>query len=441
MPRRQRRGRARRSRSRCRSRLPRRHAPARARDGRGPSRSTTSSIRPQRVRAEAGRITLRGRQPRALGHTLHVSAASRELWRSDAAAGRARHGRGRSREATTSSSASSATTRSSACTARWRCDEARRARPLPLGHGQLRDRRDGGHRGAPRGPGGHDRQRRRLALARPAAAAGLFDNDARTLRVVRERERFGVNVLGAGQEELARLFASKVPEEEKFAGVAHTRPRRIPVLEGALAWVGCRLERLVAGGDHTIGIGAVEARRRARAPAALVPGALPDIHDGRPRGARLGADAVNLGAGALGAWHWWRVTVSRAFWPLLRAGQALVVLQAIYGGVLVAGRARPPGAAPRLRARADRGLVPGRAAAPRLGRYCAPQRASPRAARWRTCPRTSSARSSRHRPARDRRDGGVGPRRGDPRTARRRAVLTCDSALSNTPHKVLQISP
>jgi hypothetical protein len=44
---------------------------------------------------------------------------------------------------------------------------------------------------------------------------------------------------------------------------------------------------------------------------------------------------VNLAAGALGAWHWWRVTVSRAFWPLLRAGQALVVVVALDGGILV----------------------------------------------------------------------------------------------------------
>ena len=33
----------------------------------------------------------------------------------------------------------------------------------------------------------------------------------------------------------------------------------IPVIEGVLAWVGCRLERLIPGGDHTIGIGSVEA--------------------------------------------------------------------------------------------------------------------------------------------------------------------------------------
>jgi flavin reductase (DIM6/NTAB) family NADH-FMN oxidoreductase RutF len=85
-----------------------------------------------------------------------------------------------------------------------------------------------------------------------------FDNSARTLQVVRDTERFGVNVLAQGQQELARLFASKAPEDAKFAGVPHQVHDGIPVIEGVLAWVGCRLERLVPGGDHTIGIGAVE---------------------------------------------------------------------------------------------------------------------------------------------------------------------------------------
>jgi flavin reductase (DIM6/NTAB) family NADH-FMN oxidoreductase RutF len=87
-----------------------------------------------------------------------------------------------------------------------------------------------------------------------------FDNEARTLPVVREQGRFGVNVLAAGQEGLARLFASRtIPEHQKFAGVPHSVHDGIPVLEGVLAWVGCRLERLEPGGDHTIGIGTVEA--------------------------------------------------------------------------------------------------------------------------------------------------------------------------------------
>jgi hypothetical protein len=47
--------------------------------------------------------------------------------------------------------------------------------------------------------------------------------------------------------------------------------------------------------------------------------------------------AVNLAAGAYGAWAWWRELPAPGFWPLLRAGQALVVLQAVHGGVLLIG--------------------------------------------------------------------------------------------------------
>ncbi len=93
----------------------------------------------------------------------------------------------------------------------------------------------------------------------PVLLLVAFANDARTLPAVRDTGRFGVNVLAAGQADLARLFASKTPEREKFAGVAHTVHDGIPVIEGVLAWVGCRLEQLIPGGDHTIGIGAVEA--------------------------------------------------------------------------------------------------------------------------------------------------------------------------------------
>jgi hypothetical protein len=52
--------------------------------------------------------------------------------------------------------------------------------------------------------------------------------------------------------------------------------------------------------------------------------------------------AVNLAAGLWGAWGWWRVTPSRAFWPLLRTGQALVAVTAVQGAILLAmGRELP----------------------------------------------------------------------------------------------------
>jgi len=51
---------------------------------------------------------------------------------------------------------------------------------------------------------------------------------------------------------------------------------------------------------------------------------------------------VNAAAGAWGAWCWWRARDAPGFWPLLRTGQALVVLQAAGGGILaLAGRELP----------------------------------------------------------------------------------------------------
>ena len=91
----------------------------------------------------------------------------------------------------------------------------------------------------------------------PVLLLVCFDNASRTLPVVRESRRFAVNVLRAGQEELARVFASKRVADEKFAAATHTVAHGVPVLDDALAWFVCELRELVPGGDHTIGIGAV----------------------------------------------------------------------------------------------------------------------------------------------------------------------------------------
>ena len=52
--------------------------------------------------------------------------------------------------------------------------------------------------------------------------------------------------------------------------------------------------------------------------------------------------AVNAAAGVWGAWCWWQWRQGRGFWPLLRVGQGLVVLQAADGAILlIAGRDLP----------------------------------------------------------------------------------------------------
>jgi 3-hydroxy-9,10-secoandrosta-1,3,5(10)-triene-9,17-dione monooxygenase reductase component len=93
----------------------------------------------------------------------------------------------------------------------------------------------------------------------PLLALVCFENNARTLPIVREAGRFGVNVLGARQEDVAEVFDSKVPEPEKLVAVPHRYESGVPIIEGALSWVVCTLRELIAGGDHTIAIGEIVA--------------------------------------------------------------------------------------------------------------------------------------------------------------------------------------
>jgi hypothetical protein len=45
---------------------------------------------------------------------------------------------------------------------------------------------------------------------------------------------------------------------------------------------------------------------------------------------------VNLAAGLVGSWQWWRSTPGRRFWPVLRIGQAFTALAAIDGLLVLA---------------------------------------------------------------------------------------------------------
>jgi flavin reductase (DIM6/NTAB) family NADH-FMN oxidoreductase RutF len=74
-------------------------------------------------------------------------------------------------------------------------------------------------------------------------------------------EHFGVSVLGAHQEALARWFAnlSRPLGTAQFEGIdCDPGPvTGVPLIGGALAWFECRLWRTYDGGDHSIFIGEV----------------------------------------------------------------------------------------------------------------------------------------------------------------------------------------
>jgi flavin reductase len=82
-----------------------------------------------------------------------------------------------------------------------------------------------------------------------------------------ETRYFGVSVLSAGQEHLAKHFASR----GRPAGLAQfddvewtpARSSGAPLLNGALAWLECEVAQVYHGGDHSIFLGTVlDATRR-----------------------------------------------------------------------------------------------------------------------------------------------------------------------------------
>jgi flavin reductase (DIM6/NTAB) family NADH-FMN oxidoreductase RutF len=74
-------------------------------------------------------------------------------------------------------------------------------------------------------------------------------------------EKFGVSILSNDQGEVSGRFASK-KVEDKFAGVAWTRGELgVPLLEGAICTLECRLHNLLPGGDHSIFVGEVVSAR------------------------------------------------------------------------------------------------------------------------------------------------------------------------------------
>ena len=84
---------------------------------------------------------------------------------------------------------------------------------------------------------------------------------------------FGVSILSADQAETARHFADwrRPAGMAQFASVEHRIGGRTgsPLLDGALAWVECELDRVHEGGDHSVFLGRVVACSRGASTGAL----------------------------------------------------------------------------------------------------------------------------------------------------------------------------
>jgi flavin reductase (DIM6/NTAB) family NADH-FMN oxidoreductase RutF len=82
-----------------------------------------------------------------------------------------------------------------------------------------------------------------------------ISNRLPTHAALEQSRRFAVNVLGEEDDWVARRFAT--PNPNKFAGLDVTHEAGVPVLHRAIAHFVCDVHERIAGGDHSIFIGAV----------------------------------------------------------------------------------------------------------------------------------------------------------------------------------------
>ncbi len=95
----------------------------------------------------------------------------------------------------------------------------------------------------------------------PPLVLVCVDHRARTHAHLQARKRFGVNVLSSFQQAISEYYARSADAHQhaeaigaRFERTAHGTP----VLEGALAYLECRLHTAQPAGDHTIFIAEVE---------------------------------------------------------------------------------------------------------------------------------------------------------------------------------------
>jgi len=92
----------------------------------------------------------------------------------------------------------------------------------------------------------------------PPLVGFAIRRDAALHELLRESPEHAISVLAAGQDHLAQHFARGVPPIALWEKVPLRDTDGPPQLDGAAAWLRCRLEQEHATGDHTFFAAAVE---------------------------------------------------------------------------------------------------------------------------------------------------------------------------------------
>jgi flavin reductase (DIM6/NTAB) family NADH-FMN oxidoreductase RutF len=98
----------------------------------------------------------------------------------------------------------------------------------------------------------------------PPLISVAFDRGSALLGQIRQAGRFGVNLLGHAQDELAMTFARR--GVDRFAAADWFADDDLPRLAQAAGWMVCDLHQTVEAGDHLMLFGRVHAASRTELP-------------------------------------------------------------------------------------------------------------------------------------------------------------------------------
>lgn len=91
----------------------------------------------------------------------------------------------------------------------------------------------------------------------PALVGFCVGKSSTSWPAIAESGSFCVNVLGADQEDVCRVFASSATDKFSSIGWKSTETGS-PRIDGVLAWVDCEIDTVHDAGDHLIVVGAVK---------------------------------------------------------------------------------------------------------------------------------------------------------------------------------------
>ncbi|HEX7831298.1 MAG TPA: flavin reductase family protein [Thermoanaerobaculia bacterium] len=90
----------------------------------------------------------------------------------------------------------------------------------------------------------------------PPLVLVCIEKNVKSHDAIANAKKFGVSILSKEQADISNRFASR--RDDKFEGVAvRTGELGVPLIDGALCALECKLHASLPGGDHTIFVGEV----------------------------------------------------------------------------------------------------------------------------------------------------------------------------------------